>query len=88
MVMKAVNIADLKSHLSRHLRAVRSGHPLTVMDRKTAVARLVPYESGDDLVIAMPEQDAPPVGRVALPSRIRVAADVVEVLLAERQNHR
>ena len=31
-VMKAVKIADLKSHLSRHLRDVRAGGTLTVLD--------------------------------------------------------
>jgi len=41
--MKAVGIADLKARLSEHLRAVRKGKTLTVMDRTTPVARIVPY---------------------------------------------
>jgi prevent-host-death family protein len=41
--MKAVGIADLKARLSEHLRAVRRGRTLTVLDRDTPVARIVPY---------------------------------------------
>lgn len=41
--MNKVGIADLKAHLSEHLRRVRGGHTLTVLDRDTPVARIVPY---------------------------------------------
>lgn len=41
--MKGVGIADLKARLSEHLRAVRRGKTLTVLDRETPVARIVPY---------------------------------------------
>src|SRR6266571_3767357 len=44
--MNVVKIAELKSRLSEYLRRVRRGHPLTVMDRETPIARIVPYESG------------------------------------------
>jgi prevent-host-death family protein len=43
MVMKAVGIADLKARLSEYLKAVRKGRTLTVLDRDTPVARIVPY---------------------------------------------
>jgi len=41
--MKGVGIADLKARLSEHLRLVRKGRSLTVLDRDTPVARIVPY---------------------------------------------
>jgi prevent-host-death family protein len=44
--MKTVGIADLKAHLSQHLRAVRKGRTLTVVDRDAPIARLVPIEAG------------------------------------------
>ena len=40
--MKAIWIAELKARLSEHLRAVRKGRTLTVLDRGTPVARIVP----------------------------------------------
>jgi prevent-host-death family protein len=43
--MKAVRIADLKARLSERLREVRRGRTITVLDRDTPIARLVPYES-------------------------------------------
>lgn len=43
MVMKGVGIAELKARLSQHLREVRKGRSLTVLDRDTPVARIVPY---------------------------------------------
>jgi prevent-host-death family protein len=46
IVMKTVGIADLKARLSEHLRMVRKGRTLVVLDRDKPVARIVPYESG------------------------------------------
>jgi len=43
MTMKTVGIAELKARLSGYLRLVRKGRTLTVVDRDTPVARLVPY---------------------------------------------
>lgn len=42
--MSDVGIADLKARLSEHLRSVRRGNTVTVFDRDTPVAQLVPYE--------------------------------------------
>ena len=41
--MSEVRIADLKARLSEHLRSVRNGGTLTVLDRETPIARIVPY---------------------------------------------
>ena len=43
--MSEVRIADLKARLSEHLRAVRNGSTVTVLDRNTPVARIVPYSA-------------------------------------------
>ena len=40
--MSDVRIADLKARLSEHLRSVRNGATVTVLDRDTPVARIVP----------------------------------------------
>lgn len=45
LVMSEVRIAELKSRLSEHLRSVRNGTTLTVLDRDTPVARIVPYSA-------------------------------------------
>ena len=44
MVMtRTVGIADLKAKLSEYLNSVRQGQVVTVLDRGTPVARIVPY---------------------------------------------
>jgi len=47
--MMRVGIAELKARLSEHLRAVRGGRSLTVLDRDTPIARIVPYEASEPL---------------------------------------
>jgi antitoxin (DNA-binding transcriptional repressor) of toxin-antitoxin stability system len=84
-VMKAVRIADLKRHLSRHLRDVRAGGTLTVLDRDTPVARLVPIDSGEDVSITSPQPGAARLADVKLPVAAKIAIDVVELLLDERR---
>ena len=50
-VMSRVGIADLKAHLSEHLRKVRGGRTITVLDRDTPVAKIVPYEAAAPLEV-------------------------------------
>lgn len=40
--MSDVRIAELKARLSEHLRSVRNGGTVTVLDRETPIARIVP----------------------------------------------
>lgn len=41
--MSEIRIAELKARLSEHLRTVRNGGTVTVLDRETPIARIVPY---------------------------------------------
>jgi prevent-host-death family protein len=83
--MKTVRIAQLKSRLSEHLRAVRAGETITVLDRNTPVARLVPVEAADDVVITKPAPGAPALASVRLPKAPRIDVDAVEYLLEDRR---
>jgi prevent-host-death family protein len=89
-LMKQVRIADLKAHLSEHLRTVRRGQRLTVLDRDTPVAEIVPYERGraETLTVSRHKARGTPTGRVPLPPLPRTGRklkrDIVEVLLEER----
>ncbi len=88
MTVKSVRIADLKARLSEHLRYVRRGHVLTILDRDTPVARVVPVDEGSGLVIRRPEPTAKKVGDIQLPRQVRVARDPVAVLLEDREANR
>jgi len=83
--MKAVRIAELKSRLSEHLRAVRRGEVVTVMDRQTPIARIVPYGSeAAPLVVRRPAPAGPRLGQLPLPPPLRGKTDIVELLMEER----
>ena len=43
--MSDVRIADLKARLSEYLRSVRNGGTVTVLDRDTPVARIIPVSA-------------------------------------------
>lgn len=89
MTMNTVRIADLKARLSEHLRAVRRGRTLTVLDRDTPVARLIPYtRDAETLRVRQPRPGAPRLSRVPLPPPLRLKVDVVALLAEERQHER
>ena len=79
--MREVRIADLKARLSEHLRYVRRGHVVTVLDRDTPVARLVPVEPRVGLTIRRPAD-------VPLPPPLRLPLDPVSLLLDDRRAER
>jgi prevent-host-death family protein len=86
--MKQVRIAELKSHLSKYLRAVRAGQTITVLDRETPVARIVPVRERATLKIRKPAPGTLPLNRVPLPKPLKIRIDVVDLLLEERESHR
>jgi len=83
--MKSVKIAQLKSRLSQHLREVRAGETLTVLDRNTPIARIVPIDSADDVVITKPARGASFPGKLRFPAPVKLDFDVVELLLEDRR---
>jgi antitoxin (DNA-binding transcriptional repressor) of toxin-antitoxin stability system len=81
MVMKTVRIAELKARLSEHLRAVRNGRTLTVLDRDTPVARIVPYVAEPLEVRRATRQ----LRDLTLPAPPASPTDSLEVLLDDRR---
>lgn len=89
VAMKAVGIAKLKTNLSKHLRDVRHGHPVVVVDRETPVARIVPYEKeGESLVIRHPLRRYASLQDVPVPPPAKLEVDIVSLLIAERESDR
>ena len=89
LAMKRVGIAELKAKLSEYLRLVRRGDSLTVVDRQSPVARIVPY-SGDSelLTVRPPTAGISKPAEVPLPPPARLGFDVVELLLDDRASDR
>jgi prevent-host-death family protein len=79
--MSNVRIADLKARLSEHLRSVRNGTTLTVLDRDTPVARIVPY-AAQPLEIRKAKRR---LRDLKLPPRPARRTDSVALLLEDRR---
>jgi prevent-host-death family protein len=79
--MTAIGIAELKARLSEHLRAVRRGHSLTVLDRDTPVARIVPYETVEPLRVRAATRRP---RDLVLPPRPSRPTDSLSLLLRDR----
>jgi len=79
--MTEVRIADLKARLSEHLRAVRNGGTLTVLDRDTPVARIIPFVA-PSLEIRKAKR---PLRDLKLPARPAKRTDSTAVLLEDRR---
>ena len=45
IAMKTVKIAELKNHLSEHLRSVEAGEEIVVTDRNRPIAKIIPHSS-------------------------------------------
>ncbi|MCC6162120.1 MAG: type II toxin-antitoxin system prevent-host-death family antitoxin [Acidobacteria bacterium] len=78
--MNGVRIAELKARLSEHLRSVRDGGTVTVLDRDTPVAQIVP--------IAAPSLEVRRAKRslrdLKLPPKLARTTDSVALLLDDR----
>lgn len=88
MTMKTVRIAELKARLSEYLRAVRRGETIAVLDRETPVAQIVPIRDRTTLRIRKPAPGALRPNQVPLLKPLKLAVDIVDVLMEERQPNR
>jgi antitoxin (DNA-binding transcriptional repressor) of toxin-antitoxin stability system len=76
-----VGIADLKAHLSEHLRKVRNGETLTVLDRETPIAQIAPVNS--DATLEVRRATRKPAD-LPLPLPPSTPTDSLTVLLEDR----
>ena len=82
---KTVKVAELKARLSAYLRGARRGHPVTVCDRDTPIARLVPYQEGEQLSGRKPIRG---LHDVPMPQPLGRPIDSLGALLQEREPSR
>ena len=83
--MKRVRIAQLKSELSRHLRAVEQGEELEVTDRDRPIARIVPV--GPQTAIRITKAlVAPRALRTRRPRPAGWSVDSLALLLQDRRS--
>jgi prevent-host-death family protein len=79
-----VGVAELKARLSRYLRAARRGETVTVYDRDTPVACLVPYEGRVQETLHV-RKATTALRNVKLPAPLGREIDSMAALADERQ---
>jgi prevent-host-death family protein len=83
-----VGVAQLKARLSEYLRRVRRGETITVLDRETEIARILPLEDADPLSVRSPSGSATRIQDIPLPPPLAAEVDVLALLREERQAER
>jgi len=81
-----VGIAEFKARLSEYLRGVRRGEPITLYDRDTPVAHVVPLQSRAGSLTVREALIRP--RDVDLPAPLGRPIDSLAALLEERQGER
>ena len=76
-----VGIADLKAHLSQHLRRVKGGRTITIVDRDRPVAQIVPYDAEAPLEIRRATRKP---GEIRLAKSLAKPTDSLTALLQDR----
>lgn len=76
-----VRIAELKARLSEHLRSVRDGGTVTVFDRETPVARIIPIAT-PSLEVRKAKR---PLRDLKLPPKLAKRTDSLALLLEDRR---
>jgi len=83
--MIRIGVAGLKARLSEHLKMVRNGETIIVMDRDRPVAQIVPYEMPtNDLIVDPPKVFYRTLGDIPDPPPIEHKGDILEALWEER----
>jgi prevent-host-death family protein len=84
MAMKRVKIAELKDHLSQHLRTVEAGGEVLVTDRQRPIARILPVETArPEVTIISPRGDFMALRDRECP-RVDLGVSSTSLLLEER----
>jgi len=83
--MKRVKIAELKDHLSSHLRAVERGATIEVTDRERPIARIVPPQRAEEPVKWIRAQYPFSTIRDRKYPAANLPCDIVDLLLEDRR---
>lgn len=83
---KRIKIADLKANLSRHLRDIKAGQSITVVDRDAPVALLSPLgiSSADILSVRAPLVDPRKLATLSSPLKKQTNFSSLDILTDTR----
>ncbi len=79
-----VRISELHENIGEHLRRIRGGEIITLLDDDTPIARIVPIENDEELLARPAVVPGGLVGYEPNPLSLRLGVDPVDVLLELR----
>ena len=82
--MTRAKVSELKARLSSYLAEVRKGGTVVVLDRKTPIARLIPYEETKEVQIVEPTRPSRELRGVKA-IRLRTPVDPLQLLKESRE---
>jgi len=79
---KKIKIADLKANLSRYLRDIKAGQSITVVDRNSPIALLIPLGTPNEemLSVRAPIADPKKLGNIRSPLKKRKNFSSLDIL--------
>lgn len=84
--MTHVKIAEFKGRLSHYLNRIRNGDELVVTDRRTPIARVIPYRERQARLAIAPAKASPKgLKKLNIP-RARRGTDSLEALALDRRD--
>lgn len=84
-VQSTVNIAKLKNDLSKYLRLVKGGQEIIVTDHKMAIAKVIPFPTGEQIELISPTEDLSLMYMLSKKAPIMGEWSAVEMLIQERR---
>lgn len=85
---RKVRIGELKAKLSEHLRYVRKGGEITVLDRETPVATISPHSEKRERLVIRPAAGKVPLHKMKFGPPLKTKTDIVALLLEDRNSGR
>ena len=97
--MRTAKISELKAKLSAHIRYVKNGEEVLILDRNTPVARLVPPGPADDYdererrliakgILIPPKMRRPEGYRLPVPTGPMISQEVMDKIWEEEREDR
>jgi antitoxin (DNA-binding transcriptional repressor) of toxin-antitoxin stability system len=85
---QGVKTAVLKSHLSEYLNKVRKGQEITVLDRNTPIALIIPFpvDQKSQIECTQPEEDPSLLGKIKGKKFGKTKKNSLELLLEDRDS--
>jgi prevent-host-death family protein len=77
------NVSSLKQHLSENLLRVKNGETITILERKTPIARIVPIKKSQKHRLSIRK---PTARFVDLKLKIRLKVDPADYIAAGRED--